>query len=88
MGKFNLSQRWNTTKGWTVAERILLPASFNYVTDATTADAGFAKILCCFSLIAERQKNASMMTDGKTYAKLGRNGNLNEITVKLEPINL
>lgn len=88
MSKFMLTQRWNTTCGWTVAERILLPTSFNYTTDATTADAGFAKILCSFKLIADRQKNASMMTDGKTYAKLGRNGNLDEIVVKLYPINL
>ena len=83
-----LTQRWNTTKGWTVAERILLPTSFNYVTDATTADAGFAKLLVSCQLIADRQKNASMMTDGKSFVKLGRNGNLDEIVVKKHHINL
>lgn len=88
MSKFMLTQRWNTTKGWTVAERILLPKSFNYTADAESADGIFAKILCSFQLIADRQKNASMLTDGKTYAKMGRNGNLDEIVVKLHPINL
>lgn len=83
MVNYLIVQEWNTIKGWTVAERILTPESFSYVTDFATAKIEFLRIATAFSMITDRQKNARMDTDGFTYAKMGRNGNLDEIVVKM-----
>lgn len=83
MVNYLIVQEWNTTKGWTVAERILNPESFSFVTDYATARTEFLRTTIAFTMIADRQLNAEMDTDGYSYARMGRNGNLDEVVVKM-----
>lgn len=87
MSKYVLTQEWNPTKGWTVAERILIPKSFTISADFETVRAGFVEQLVGYKMIADHQKNASMETDGYSFAKLWRNNDVGEITVKMYPLN-
>lgn len=87
MSKFVLTQEWKPTQGWTVAERILIPKSFTISDEFEVVRAGFIELVAGYKMIATHQKNASMETDKFSYAKLGRKGNLGEITLKMYPLN-
>jgi hypothetical protein len=74
--KFVVSQSWNTTKGWTVAERVL-PNS-NYIFTSTNKEEArlvYLQLGICYDMIAKKQRNAklSQIKDGLAIGRNGKN---------------
>ena len=88
MKKFKVTQEWNTTCGWTVAERIMHPKHFSIITTSMEeAQTIFVETASAMKHIAKHQKNASMSFNGTAWtAGIGRNGRKDEITIKVERI--
>lgn len=87
MSRFKVTQEWNTTCGWTVAERIMSPESFSITTSKEEAKRIFVETASAMMHIVKHQKNASMSINGTARtAGIGRKGRKDEITIKVERI--